>query len=133
VQPGGSISVNGASALRRTCSFTMFADAATNDLTNIHNLISLNKKVKIYIGYKNLIKGYEKYGDIVWFKGGTYVISTASISNSTTGSTISISGKDKMVKLNGAVGGTIPASIILHERQEVQDDGTILISYPTLE
>ena len=37
-----------------------------------------------------------------------------------------------MVKLNGTVGGTIPAAIILHERQEVLNDGTILISYPTL-
>ena len=132
VQNGGSISVNGASALRRTISFTMFADASNNDLTNIDNLISLNKKFKVYIGYKNLVSGYEKYGDIVWFKGGTFVISQASLSNSTTGSTISISGKDKMVKLNGTVGGTIPASIILHERQEIQPDGTIIISYPTI-
>lgn len=132
IQNGGTISINGNSSLRRTISLTMFADAYTNDLTNINNLISLNKKIKIEIGYKNLIQGYQYYGDIIWFKGGTYVISSASISNSTTGSTISISGKDKMVKLNGMVGGTIPAAIILHERQEVLKDGTILISYPTL-
>ena len=132
IQNGGTISINGNSSLRRTISLTMFADAYTNDLTNINNLISLNKKIKIEIGYKNLIQGYQYYGDIIWFKGGTYVISSASISNSTTGSTISISGKDKMVKLNGMVGGTIPAAIILHERQEVLNDGTILISYPTL-
>jgi hypothetical protein len=89
VQNGGSISVNGASALRRTISLTMFADVSNNDLTNIDNLISLNKKVKVFTGYKNTISGYEKYGDIVWFKGGTYVISQASISNSISGSTIS--------------------------------------------
>ena len=132
VQNGGTVSVNGASALRRTLSLTIFADAFTNDLTNIDNLISLNKKIRVYTGYKNLVKGYENYGDIVWFKCGTYVITQASVANSIAGSTISISGKDKMVKLNGTVGGVIPAAIVLHERQEVLEDGTILISYPTL-
>ena len=41
-QSGGTINVNGSSSLRRTISFTMFADINTNDLTNIDNLISLN-------------------------------------------------------------------------------------------
>ena len=45
VQGGGTINVNGSSSLRRTISFTMFADINTNDLTNIDNLISLNKKI----------------------------------------------------------------------------------------
>jgi hypothetical protein len=68
----------------------MFADITNNNLTNINNLISLNKKIKILIGYDNTIEGYEQYGSIVWFKMGTYVITTASISNSLSGSTISI-------------------------------------------
>lgn len=135
-QNGGTINVNGSSSLRRTLNFTFFADANTNDLTNIDNLISLNKKIKVFIGYKNLINGYEKYGDIIWFKGGTYVISTASISNSVQGSNISIQAKDKMVMLNGMVGGTIPSAIILHERQEevIKEDGTsaVLITKPTI-
>lgn len=132
VQSGGSINVNGASALRRTCSFTMFADASTNDLTNIDNIISLNKKIKIEIGYKNLVKGYQKYGDIVWFKGGIFVIMQASISTSTTGATISIQGRDKMVYLNGQCGGTLPATFILHERYEELENGIIQITHPTL-
>ena len=136
VQGGGTINVNGSSSLRRTISFTMFADINTNDLTNIDNLISLNKKIKVEIGYKNLIKGYEHYGDIIWFKGGTYIISSASISNSTSGSNISIQAKDKMVMLNGMAGGTIPMALVLHERYEEvkNDDGTttVLITYPTL-
>ena len=51
---------------------------------------SLNKKIKVEIGYKNLIKNYEHYGDIIWFKAGTYVIATASIANTVTGSNINI-------------------------------------------
>lgn len=131
-QDGGSINVNGSSSLRRTASFTMFADSNINNLTDIDNLISLNKKFKIEIGYKNNIAGYEKYGDIVWFKGGLYVIMQASISNSTSGSTISVQGRDKSVFLNGQAGGTIPAAIILHERQELLATGEILTTYPTI-
>lgn len=132
VQSGGSISVNGASSLRRTCSFTMFASAATNDLTNIDNLISLNKKIKIIIGYKNTVRGYEHYGEIIWFKGGTYVVMQASLSNSTSGSTISIQGRDKMVFLNGQAGGIIPSALVLHERYEYMNDNIINITYPTI-
>lgn len=132
IQDNGTINVNGDSSLRRTTSFTMFADATTNDLTNIDNLISLNKKIKILVGYENNIKGYEHYGSIVWFKGGTYVIMQASLAVSTTGCTISIQGRDKMVMLNGQVGGTIPMPIVLQERQELTDSGSIIVSYPTL-
>ena len=132
VQDGGNINVNGSSSLRRTTSFTMFADATTNNLTNIDNLISLNKKIKILIGYENNIQGYEHYGDIIWFKGGTYVVMQASLSNTTTGSTISIQGRDKMVFLNGQVGGIIPSQVILHERQEVMPDGSKSTTYVKL-
>lgn len=131
-QDGGTVNVNGSSSLRRTTSFTMFADATTNDLTNINNLISLNKKIKLLIGYKNTIKGYEHYGDIIWFKGGTYVIMQASISNSTSGSTISVQGRDKMVFLNGQAGGIIPSFLELQQRYEKLEDGSIVISYPTI-
>ena len=36
-QDGGSINVNGSSSLRRTASFTMFADSNTNNLTDKDN------------------------------------------------------------------------------------------------
>ena len=135
-QAGGTINVNGSSSLRRTISFTMYADAFSNDLTNIDNLISLNKKIRIMIGYKNLVQGYERYGDIIWFKGGTYIVSTASIANSTSGSNITIQAQDKMVLLNGMVGGTIAMPLVLHERYEEvkNEDGTtsILITHPSI-
>ena len=136
VQSGGTINVNGSSSLRRTLSFTMFADVYTNDLTNLDNLISLNKKIKVEIGYKNLIKNYEHYGDIIWFKAGTYVIATASIANTVTGSNINIQAKDKMVMLNGMAGGTIPSTIVLDKRYEYQEmengETVVVVTYPTL-
>ena len=49
----GTISVNGASATRRTLSLSIFAKLDNADLENIENEISLNKKIKVYIGRNN--------------------------------------------------------------------------------
>lgn len=124
----GSMSIDGASSVRRTCSFSFMADAAIYDITNIDNLISLNKKFKLHVGYKNTVFGYEQYGDIVWFPLGLYVVNTVSINNSLSGCSISITGKDKMCLLNGDVGGTLPAPVTLHEKYIRNQDGSTTVS-----
>jgi hypothetical protein len=55
----------------------MLADYSTSGLENIDNEISVDKKVKVLVGYKNPLKSYAKYGDIIWFKCGTFVLSNA--------------------------------------------------------
>jgi hypothetical protein len=58
----GSINVDGASAVRRTCSLTM---VATN--VNINDFYwGLNTKFKLEIGLLNKINS--KYPNIIWFK-----------------------------------------------------------------
>ena len=129
---GGNLSVNGSSSVRRTINLTMLADETNSDLENIDNEISINKKVRVYVGYKNPLKSYAQYGDIVWFKCGMYVLSSANISRSTSGWTISISGKDKMCLLDGTVGGTFPASVTFHESYIYDNDGDLTIVNPTI-
>lgn len=129
---GGNLSVNGSSSVRRTINLTMLADETNSDLENIDNEISINKKVRVYVGYKNPLKSYTQYGDIVWFKCGMYVLSSANISRSTSGWTISISGKDKMCLLDGTVGGTFPASVTFHESYIYDNDGNLTIVNPTI-
>lgn len=129
---GGNLSVNGSSSVRRTINLTMLADETNSDLENIDNEISINKKVRVYVGYKNPLKSYTQYGDIVWFKCGMYVLSSANISRSTSGWTISISGKDKMCLLDGTVGGTFPASVTFHESYIYDNDGDLTIVNPTI-
>lgn len=129
---GGNLSVNGSSSVRRTINLTMLADETNSDLENIDNEISINKKVRVYVGYKNPLKSYAQYGDIVWFKCGMYVLSNANISRSTSGWTISISGKDKMCLLDGTVGGTFPASVTFHESYIYDNDGGLTIVNPTI-
>ena len=55
---GGSITMNNSSALRRSGSLTMVADSTVYKITNINNLISLEKKVELEIGVKNINGSY---------------------------------------------------------------------------
>ena len=122
---GGSIQANGASAVRRTLSLSMVAKPEIANIENLDNEIAINKKVKVYIG--RLVEN-----DIMWFNCGFYVISSASVNQSTSGWTISISGKDKMALLDGTAGGTLPTAVTFHEIFEDLGDGNYKIDYPTI-
>lgn len=122
---GGSIQANGASAVRRTLSLSMVAKPEIANIENLDNEIAINKKVKVYIG--RLV-----VDEIMWFNCGFYVISSASVNQSTSGWTISISGKDKMALLDGTAGGTLPTAVTFHEIFEDLGDGNYKIDYPTI-
>ena len=128
---GGNINIDGHSAIRRTCNLTVQAEEQENDLTDIDNLFSLNKKVKIEIGFKNFTKYYQEY-DIIWFPLGVYVIINPSISHSSSGANISLQLKDKMCLLNGECGGLFPASTTLHEYETIDKNGAYVIEKPTM-
>lgn len=101
----GSVNLDGASAVRRTCSLTMIA---TN--FDYHDYYwGLNTKFKLEVGVENVIN--PMYPDIIWFKQGIFLISSFSISHATNNFTIQLQGKDKMCQLNGEIGGTLTASI----------------------
>lgn len=111
----------------------MYADEQINQLENIDNLISINKKFKVYIGYENKIKKWkDKYGDICWFPLGLYLVSDASISRSSSGVNVSVTGKDKMCLLDGSVGGMLPASVTFHEIYNEDENGDIYVTNPTI-
>lgn len=128
----GNLSVNGSSAVRRTINLTMLASEENSNLEDIDNEISINKKVKVFIGYDNPLRSYKDYGDIIWFPCGLFVLSSANISRSTSGWNISITGKDKMCLLDGTAGGTLPASTTFHESLVTLDNGDVEIHYPTI-
>lgn len=119
----GTITVNGAAAVRRTLSLTM--RASYDDIENINNIISINKKIKVEVGclYKD-----ETY----WFPCGIFIISSANSARSTSGLNITIQGKDKMATLDGTAGGTLPASVSFHEQYVVDTEENLTIEYPTI-
>lgn len=101
----GSINIDGASAVRRTCSLSMVADEI-----NINDYLwGLHTKIQIFIGLKNNIN--PEYEDVIWFNQGIYILTSFNISYNTSSYTINLSGQDKMCMLNGSIGGTLPASI----------------------
>lgn len=122
----GSINLNGSSAVRRTANLSMVADDANNDVRSVNNLLSINKKIKLEIGFTNMTSDYQQY-PIIWFPLGVYVIITPSIVHNNTGINISLQLKDKMCLLNGDCGGTLPASITFHETSYEDDKGNTII------
>lgn len=110
----GSISVDGSSAIRRTVNFTAMLEKKDLDLQNIDNLISINKKFLLEIGVENFID--EEQDNIIWFRQGIFLVSQCSMSFAPDNITVSVTAKDKMVQLNGEVGGMLPASTVFHEK-----------------
>ena len=101
----GSINIDGASAIRRTCSLSLVAKEL-----NINDFYwGLKSKFKLEIGLKNTINS--NYPDIIWFKQGIYAITSFSTNQTINNYTVSISGKDKGCFINGEIGGSIPAMV----------------------
>lgn len=128
---GGSITLDGNSSVRRTCNLSLVAYNGDNDLTNVDNLFSINKKVSVEIGYVNTTNEYTQYS-ILWFPMGIYVMGSPSISHSLDGVNIALQLRDKMCLLNGEVGGTIPASTIFHEYDTIDENGKYVTLKPTI-
>ena len=78
VQQGSSISINGDSSVRRTCNISLIAEEAENDLTNIENFLSINRKIKIAVGiekwidYSKDIYYYADKSDTLWDENNPY-------------------------------------------------------------
>ena len=115
----GSINLDGASAVRRTCSLTMIAD--NFDYNDYY--WGLNTKFKLEIGVLNTIN--PSFDDIIWFKQGIYLISSFNTSNTTNNFTISLQGKDKMCQLNGEIGGSLTSSVDFGAEDIVDKNGVI--------
>ena len=101
----GSINVDGASAVRRSCSLTI---SASNFNYNEYYW-GLNTKFKLEVGLENHVDS--NYPEIIWFPQGIFLITSFNMSRSTTNFNIAIQGKDKMCLLNGEVGGSLESSV----------------------
>ena len=86
----GSISLDGDSAVRRSCSLSIVAqDFDYNDY-----YWGLNTKFKLEVGVENNVDS--TYPKIIWFPQGIFLITSFNTSRTTNNFTISINGKDKM-------------------------------------
>lgn len=127
----GSININGDSAIRRTASLTIVVKEDSNDLRNLNQLFSLNKKVAIYIGFENTTDEYLEY-ETLWFPQGVFIIGSVNIQRTINSATIGLSLKDKMCLLNGECGGVLPAITVFHEYEEIDSNGNYVIQKPII-
>ena len=117
----GSINLDGASAVRRSCSLTIVAQ----DFNYSDYYWGLNTKFKLEIGVENTIDFH--YPDIIWFNQGIYLITSFNTSRNTSSFNIAIQGKDKMCLLNGEVGGQLESSIDFGTIEEEDKNGNWVI------
>ena len=128
----GNINVDGNSSVRRTGNLSVYIDESEANYMEIGGLFALNKKIKIEIGLLNTTQNYLEY-PILWFPQGIYAIVNLSSSYGTSGTTVNLQIKDKMVFLNGECGGKISASTTFHEYDEINPEtGDYIIKKPTL-
>jgi hypothetical protein len=58
----------------------MMASYDNNKIEDVDNAISINKKVRVEVGYKNPFSSYvEKYGETIWFPCGVFILSSAQV------------------------------------------------------
>ena len=128
---GGSFNIDGSSSMRRTGNLSMVADDYENDLTDTKHLLSINKKIEVFIGFANTTDEYTDF-PILWFPQGIYVIMAPNISHNSNGINISLTLHDKMALLNGQCGGVLPASVVFHEMEDIDENGDTIITQPTI-
>ena len=129
---GGSINLNGDSAVRRTCNLSMYVYKENYmRITDPNNMISINKKVFLEVGLKNNTDKYTDY-DIIWQPQGIYVITACGTSHSTSGITLNINLQDKMCLLNGTCGGVLPSSIQFDRYDTIDESGAYVTLKPTI-
>jgi hypothetical protein len=88
---------------------------------------AFNTKFKLEIGQQNNID--KNYDNIIWFKGGIFVINSFSKSESTNGQIqLSVSGQDKMCRLNGTISGNLPHEVDFGTEQIIDTNGNITIN-----
>lgn len=115
---GGSINIDGASKLRRSCKLTLVTPQV--DINDIY--WGFSNKFQLFIGVRNTIE--KKYPDMIWFPQGVYVINSFNSSFTTQQYQISISGQDKMCLLNGTIGGNIPMKVNFGYEKVYAEDGS---------
>jgi hypothetical protein len=116
----GSLSKDGSSSIRRTCSLTASIDSGEYDIENMSYDFAINKKIFIEIGVENHSNQFLDY-PILWFPQGVFFIASASASSSVSSAvSLQLTLKDKMCGLSGDVSGTLPAAVVFDE-MDTQD------------
>ena len=114
----GSVNVDGASSVRRTCQLTLVTERV--DISTY--LWGVNTKFKLEVGLQNNIDNNQP--DIIWFKQGVFIITSFNISIATNNRIINLQAQDKMCLLNGTIAGQLPFEVDFGVRDETDETNT---------
>lgn len=132
----GNMNIAANSPTRKTGNMVIVFSDETKNLTSVSNLIAPDKKISLSVGITNPFyhtdEPYREYGDILWFKQGLFIITSASSQIQPNGATVTINFIDKMGMLNGVCGGTLPASTSFHDKIIIDKDENITTEYPII-
>ena len=118
----GSSSISADSDVRRTFNVEIVPNRQFDVKIKEHNLIWLNRKVKFYIGVRDMLRC-----EYVWYPQGVYVFSNTSITYDATTNQISISCSDLMAKLDGTKNGQLgQKQISFSAYEEDKKTGTVI-------
>lgn len=123
---GGSISLNGKSAVRRSCNLSLQVEKEEGQKLIDSADWPLNTVFGLRAGLESVEPApwnNEPAGAIIWFPLGEYLITQFSASENLNSFSISISGQDKMAQLNGEVGGVFTQQVKLSEYDQLDNKG----------
>lgn len=129
----GNLNLDGSSAIRRTMNLSFVVSDEQSDLNSLRRILTINKKFKVEVGYKNTFDNFTQYTkeDIIWFPLGVFVLINPTITRGVNETSVSLQLKDKMCLLNGECGGTISASTRFDEYETLDSQGNYITEKPT--
>lgn len=111
-----SVNINANSDIRRTCSCQLAVNDSTFDI-QAGGKIWLNRYIRPYIGYKNILTN-----EIQWYNQGIFLINAPSWNYNATTNTLSFEGIDLMSKLTGLRNGNLEGiPTIIKQGESVRD------------
>lgn len=120
----GSVNVNGSSAIRRTGSLQMLPDEQTINILKHDNLININTKFALEVGFKNTTPFYTDI-ETLWLPQGVFLVTGCNIKEELNKITLSVTFKDKSAFLNGELGGVLPASFEMNFKDVLTSEGKV--------
>ena len=121
---GGSLSINADSDIRRTFNVDIIPNRQFDIRIKEHNLIWINRKVKLYIGINDKLRN-----EYIWYPQGVYVFTNTSITYDAATNQASVSCSDMVVKLDGTKNGQLGQQIIKFPAYEEDEETGEVIKY----
>lgn len=123
----GSSNINAESDVRRTFSFTIIPEVQKDVKIRETGLIWVDKKVKMYIGIKDLVAD-----EFVWYPQSVYVFTNTSATYDEVTNQLQINCSDLMTMLDGTKNGNLGQNLIQVPAYEEDTTTGEVITYNTI-